>query len=46
MSKLDTAAASVASRFKETKSAAKGIFCSLVLLMACISQPAFGAAAP
>ena len=26
MSKLDTAAASVASRFKETKSAAKGIF--------------------
>lgn len=46
MSKLDTAAASVASRFKETKNAAKGFFCSLVFLMACISQPAFGAAAP
>ena len=46
MSKLDTAAASVTSRFKETKNAAKGFFCSLVLLMACISQPAFGATAP
>ena len=46
MSKLDTVAASVASLFNETKSTAKGIFCSLVLLMACISQPAVGAAAP
>ena len=29
MSKLDTAAASVANRFKETKNAAKGFFAAL-----------------
>ena len=45
MSKIDTAGASVSSRFQETKNAAKGFFCSLVLLMAFISQPAFGATA-